>query len=830
MRVDQETTPAANNRTPSRNHPGPGRAALFGSWLVASVVAAALLSPAGCGGEGGQPLDDPTEPIISEWVPGHYGDWFDLGPSDGPLNLLLISMDTTRRDHLSVYGFEKPTTPHLDALAAEGIVFDRATAPTPITLPSHTTMMTGLYPFHHRVRNNGAYIVGDSLQTLAESLQGRGYRTGAIVGAFPVAHQFGLDQGFDHYDDEFPTTSMARHADTAQRRATDVTDLSLAWLDEPSDEPFFLWSHYFDPHNPYDPPEPHKSLFADDPYSGEIHYADAEIGRLLDGLSSRGLLEKTVILVVADHGEGLGDHREMTHSFFVYGSTQRVPLLLRLPNSGPFADRKWRGKRIEEMVGLVDLLPTALHALGLPQRETPEVDGKSLLPVVAKGTPGHSWVYHETLVPRLEYGTAELRSLERRQYKYIRAPRRELYDLTHDAAEGSNIAQRDSWVADEMERDLSDLLRNEGDSRPHTTMDKETIDQLRSLGYLAGSDSPSADDENLPDPKDMIWALEAVNTARSYMAGFRYADALTLVDSVLVVNPRDFTAERIRAAAYLQLEQGAQAIAAFDALLEKCDGCSDQYELLRDRALASMVAGQYDDALTRIRTLREAEPDDPDLARIEATILKRDSDSGSAREVLRAAVQREPNNADAWASLGELEYDDGDLSAAEAAYQKALAIQPNHVAALLGTVEIILPRGETERARQMTELAYDGDKNQPMALFRMGWFAKLDGRLPQAIEFYQRSLAAQPENPAAWHNLGNIYMGLSRNAEAMSAFQRAIDTGAASADTYVNVGVLYARQGRMPDAIAAWEEAIRKDPDSPTVPQIRSNIQRARSM
>ncbi|MCA9755773.1 MAG: sulfatase-like hydrolase/transferase [Candidatus Eisenbacteria bacterium] len=821
-------TPELGSRGPG--HPRSREARLLGTWLLVSVGVAAALFPLACGGGDGEALDDPTEPILAEWVPGHYGDWFDLGAGSEPLNLLLISIDTTRRDHLSVYGFEKPTTPRLEELASEGVVFERASAPTPVTLPSHTTMMTGLYPFHHGVRNNGSYVVGDSLQTIAESLQGRGYRTGAIVGAFPVAHQFGLNQGFDHYDDEFPTTSTARRADTAQRRATDVTDLSLQWLDEPSDEPFFLWSHYFDPHNPYDPPEPHKSLFPDDPYSGEIHYADAEIGRLLDGLSSRGLLEKTVILVVADHGEGLGEHREMTHSFFVYGSTQSVPFLLRLPNTPPFADHKWRGRRIPDMVGLVDLLPTALHALGLPQRETPKVDGKSLLPVVAKRTPGHSWVYHETLVPRLEYGTAELRSLERRQYKYIRAPRRELYDLPNDPGETNNIAQRDSWVADEMEQGLSDLLRNEGDSRPHTTMDKETIAQLRSLGYLAGTDSPSADDENLADPKDMIWALEAVNTARSYMAGFRFAEALALVDSVLAANPRDFTAGRIRAAAYLRMERGEEAIEAFDALLAKCDGCADQYELLRDRALASMVAGQYDDALARIRAMRESAPDDADLARIEATILKRDSGAGSAREVLRDAVERDPNDADAWASLGELEFDEGNLPAAEQAYQRALEIQPNHVAALLGTVEILLPRGETERARTLTELAYQGDKNHPMALFRMGWFARLDGRLQQAIEFYQRSLAAEPENPAAWHNLGNIFLGLNRNTEAMSAFQRAIDTGAASQETYVNLGVLYAKQGRMTDAIANWEEAIRRDPDNPTVPQIRSNIQRARGM
>ena len=853
----EETMPRPSDSPPAPGRPVPGAQAVLPwplLWLVASLILAALLSPLACGGDGPSEEVDPTEPLISQWVPGHYGEWLAVDSTDQPLNLLLITMDTTRRDHVSAYGFPRPTTPHLDALAAEGVLFERASAPAPITLPSHTTIMTGLYPFHHGVRNNGTYVAGDSLQTLAEALQSHGYRTGAIVGAFPVARQFGLDQGFGDYDDEFPATSTSRKADTAQRRATDVTNRALAWLDgQPvggstpgsasgspaadatppgpaggsSTGPFFLWAHYFDPHHPYDPPEPHKSAFPDDPYSGEIHYADTEIGRLLDGLAERGLTERTVIIVAADHGEALGQHEEQTHSFFIYDTTQQVPLLLRLPNVGPFTGSKWRGKRIENMVGLVDLLPTALDALGIPQRETPMVDGKSLLPLVAKGAPGHSWVYHETLVPRLEYGTAELRALERGRYKYIRAPRRELYDLVADPEETTNLAQRDSWVADEMERDLAGLLRNEGDTAPTVEMDAETIARLRSLGYLAGSES-SSPDEDLPDPKDMIWALEAVNTARSYMAGFHYPEALALVDSVLAVNPRDGTAERIRAAAYLRMERGAEAKEAFEILLAKCDACADQLELLRDRALAAMVAGENDDALVRIRALRETAPDDPDLARIEANILKRGEDSGGARDVLRTTLASEPNNADAWAALGDLEFGEGNLSEAEKAYQRALAVQPNHVAALLGMVEILIPRGGTQAARVFTERAYEGDKNHPAALFRMGWFAKLDGRPAEAIEFYQRSLAAQPDNPVAWHNLGNIYLSLSRNAEAMDAFQRALATGATSQETYVNLGVLYAQQGRMADAVTQWEEAIRMDPDSPTVPQIQQNIQRAR--
>lgn len=823
-------------------------------WLGASLALATLLSPLACGRRS-TPDVDPSEPPLSAWVPGHYGDWYELPTVDQPINLLVVTMDTTRRDRLSTYGFAKTTSPRIDALAAEGIVFEDATAPTPVTLPSHTTVMTGLYPFHHGVRNNGTYVVGDSLETLAEALQGRNYRTGAIAGAFPVARQFGLDQGFDHYDDEFPATSTARKADTAQRRATEVTDLALAWIDGAGAEtpraagggpggastsraggspgadgqaPFFLWAHYFDPHHPYDPPEPHRSAFPDDPYAGEIHYADAEIGRLLDGLANRHLLDNTLVIITADHGEGLGEHEEMTHSFFVYGSTQRVPLVLRFPRVGPFADGKWRGRRVAGIVSLVDILPTALHALGLPQRETPEVDGKSLLAVVAKRAPAHSWAYHETLVPRLEYGTAELRALLDHRYKYIRAPRPELYDLEADPSEGANLAQRDSWIAEEMEVGLAGLLRLEGDATPRVAMDAETIERLRSLGYLAGSEAASAD-EDLPDPKDMIWALEAVNMARSLMAGFRYPEAFALVDSVLAQNPRDGTAERIRAAALLRMERGPEAIRAFDALLAKCVECADQKELLRDRALAGMVAGDHDDALSRIRALREADPVDPDLARIEANILKRSARGGNAREVLRTTIEENPENADAWATLGDLELEDGNLEAAEAAYRRAVEAQPNHVAALLGLVEILIPRGENETARGFLETAYAGDKNNPAVLFRMAWFSKLDGRNEQAIEYYQRSLAAQPDNAKAWHNLGNIYLSLGQGPRALDAFLRASTLTGAPPETFVNLGVIYAQQGRMAEAIAQWEEAIRRNPQGSDVPRIRQNIEMART-
>jgi len=348
-------------------------------------------------------------------------------------NILLVTLDTTRADRIGCYGYRRAATPILDRLAASGVRFAEALTAAPETLPAHATLLTGLLPPHHGVRINTEGRLGSLHQTLAEVARGRGYQTAAFVSAFVLDARFGLDQGFDHYDDRVDATrGTAFAAGTNERRAGATTDAALAWLrSRDRARPFLLWVHYFDAHAPYDPPEPFASRFAGSLYDGEIAYMDAQLGRLLDGVDAAGPRDKTVVIVVGDHGESLGEHYERTHSVFLYRSTVRVPLVFSNPRLFP------KPAVVDgAVVSLADVAPTLLDLLGV--EDPPDRDGVSLLATKADPRRG---VYVESLVPWLDFGWAPLFGLRTLRESYVLAPRPECYDLRTDPEERRNLIQ-----------------------------------------------------------------------------------------------------------------------------------------------------------------------------------------------------------------------------------------------------------------------------------------------------------------------------------------------------------------------------------------------------
>lgn len=786
-----------------------------------ALVASGLLA---CEGDssGGAPQD------MASWKPGALGAWADVAAPAKPLNLILLTLDTTRADRLHCYGGPDQGSPNFDRLAADGLLFERARATAPITLVAHTSILTGLYPFQHAVRNNGTYVVPPATQTLAELLKAKGYDTGAIAGAFPVDHRFGLDQGFDHYDDAFPASSLRRESDTAQRPAGDVTRLSLEWIDGRAGKPFFLWAHYFDPHFPYEPPEPYRSRFPSDPYQGEVAYLDSEVGKLIDGLTQRGLLENSVVVVVGDHGESLGEHKEHTHSIFVYDATQHVPLLVRLPKEGAFAGASWHGKRVPALVSQVDLVPTMWNALGLAHGALPPLSGVSLLAVAEKNTTAHDWVYGETLVPELEYGASDLRALETDRWKFIRAPHRELYDLKNDPKELTNLAEKESKRADQMAADLETLLKLEAGAA-QVTMDQETIEKLRSLGYLAGASATTQSAGAKPDPKDMIWAYELVNEARNRAAEHQPAEALALVDSVLAKHPDDGTAQRIRASCLVRLGQGPEAIAAYDQLLQQCAGCPDELTLQRNRAMAAMTASQMDDALSRTRALLEAHPKEQGFNLLLGQILSTKGDVKGARAAYETEASLFPTDPTALVALGDLERTRGNAAEAEKAYRRALTINPFQASALTNLAEMLIGTEREPGAKGLIEQALVADPTYPPAIVRKAWFLAKDGSNEQAIAMYRAAIASDPTNANALYNLGNLERRTGLSKLAIDTFQRAIATGNAPVEAYINLGVCYAEMGRLDGAINYWQQAIDRDPKGPNVASIRQNIERAKA-
>jgi len=775
-------------------------------------------------------MDIPRE----EMMVGRHGSWPALPAATRPLNLLLITIDTTRQSRLSCYGYASETTPHLDALAADGVLFEDAVTPAPITLLSHASIMTGLFPYQHGVRNNGAYVLDDRFTTLAEILKERGYETAAVLGGFPLDHRFGLNQGFDHYDDEFPPALPGRASDSAQRPAGEVTRRTLAWLQQAgagvggADQPFFLWVHYFDPHYPYEPPQPYDTQFPGRLYDGELAYMDASIGELLQGLRSRGLTESTVILVAGDHGESLGDHRESTHALFVYESTQLVPFILRVPEASGLTGRSWRGRRVEALVDLVDCLPTALHLLGTADADRPMVAGKSLIPVVQGTDPGRRWTYHETLVPRLEFGWSDLRALRVGSWKYIQAPRTELYNLAKDPDELANLADKETKIAAALDASLAELLKLDvGGETGRLTMDQETIEKLRSLGYMAGAETPKGSGP-LRDPKDMIVFYEMVNAARNLAEIGRPADAVAVLDSVLVANPDDPSAKLIRASCLLRMGRGAEAILAYDQLLEDCRDCPNLLELQRGRLTAALLAGDLKDAADRADALIRTFPNERGLRLLAAQVAQNKGDLAAARRWCQQEAETFPGDPAPIVYLGSIEAAAGRAQAAEAAYRRALEINPHSGDALAGLAELMITTNRPDVARGYVEQALSENPRNVQALFRKGWFLRKEGRRDDCMRNYLAALQIQPDHVGVLHNLGNIYLEGRDYRKAQEMFERAVATGRAGQDTYLNYGVLHAQQGEPAKAITLWEKAIEVDPRSPQVASIRKNIEMAR--
>ena len=414
-------------------------------------------------------------------------------------HILLISIDTCRADYLSCYGYPRKTTPNIDAVAQEGVLFKNAVSPVPLTLPGHSSMLTGTIPSYHGVHDNEGYKLGQSHVTLAEILRRNGFTTGAIISAFVLDSQFGLDQGFDSYNDEFE--EEIENTIINQRRGGEVSRFAVNWLVEHKSEKFFLFLHYFDPHSRYEPPEPFASFYRENLYAGEVAYADYCIGQVIAKLKELGLYDSTLIIITSDHGEMLGEHRELTHGYFVYQSAIKVPLIIRLPG-------QTKSRRINRLVGLIDIVPAICNLLGL---EVPSgVQGKDLSAYFdgKRFLAPERHLYCESMYPT-KYKANSILGVVTDRFKYIQTTRPELYDLLEDPGESNNLMKQRPQQARVLQGRLREILertvgKSESDSRME--LDEESRRRLESLGYITGI-SLSEDfefDQSKDDPKDLI--------------------------------------------------------------------------------------------------------------------------------------------------------------------------------------------------------------------------------------------------------------------------------------------------------------------------------------
>ncbi len=545
-------------------------------------------------------------------------------------DLILVTLDTTRADRLGCYGFTDATgaspTPVLDALARQGVRFADAVSPVPMTAPAHTSLLTGLDPPHHGVRANGQDRLDPATTTLAELLAGAGYDTAAFVSSFVLDPRFGLDQGFAVYDATLPVTRQGAVGSQNERSAEAVTDAALAWLAARSTKaggqasanaPFFLWVHYFDAHDPYTPPEPFASRYADDLYEGEIAAVDRQVGRLLDAVKTAGAgreMDRSVVVVAGDHGESLGEHGERFHSRTLYEGAVHVPLLVAAPGlPGLLAP----GVDAGEVVGLVDVVPTVLDLLGL---DTPAgLDGRSLLRSLAD--PGAASdpdraLYLETLNTYLDTGWAPLYALRRHDGKYIEAPRPEYYDLVRDPHEQHDLLAGDSrGTPPPAARRLAGDLRGRLAEQPGIVevanglgsgaADPEVRRRLESLGYLSGGGSRPASATDLPDPKDMLPLHEQLLAARAAMAAGDPARAVRLARTLIHAAPRNRAALQLLGEAYATMGDLDRAEQALRRHLEV--GPSVAAEVLLAQVV--MQKGRLDEAEALLDAAAALDPD-----------------------------------------------------------------------------------------------------------------------------------------------------------------------------------------------------------------------------
>jgi arylsulfatase A-like enzyme len=463
-------------------------------------------------------------------------------PSEKYPDIILITLDTTRADRMGFLGSPRGLTPNLDALAKQSAVFTRAYSQVPLTPPSHASILSGTYPQFHQVNAMQTPLPAD-IPYAPEILRTQGYRTAAFLGSIVLEakgpYAPGFDRGFQTYDTGFRNAAPGEDRyRTTQRRGEQVVAHAVAWLDKHPKGPFFIWVHLYDAHDPYDPPEPYKSRYAAEPYDGEIAYEDAAVGKLVRQLKLRGLYDGAVMAVMADHGESLGAHGEDTHGIFLYDETIRVPLLIKLPHQSD------GGKRIENRVELVDVLPTLLQEARI---EIPkQVQGESLLGLMkAGGAAAPAWgegtAYAQSEYPRTEYGWSAERALRAGKYLYIQAPRRELYDQSTDAGADHNLAATSAAVAETMASQMEALLQKTSSSReaPVAALDPAAQQALGALGYMAsgrGASKEGAGDQ-AADPKDKIEIANMVHRAEVLQQAGRSDEAIALIEQAIAKEP-----------------------------------------------------------------------------------------------------------------------------------------------------------------------------------------------------------------------------------------------------------------------------------------------------
>jgi arylsulfatase A-like enzyme/Tfp pilus assembly protein PilF len=693
-------------------------------------------------------------------------------------NLVLISVDTLRPDHLGCYGSHHARTPAIDRLARDGILFTDATSNVPLTLPSHASLLSGLYPITHGIRDNGYMALDPGYTTLAEVLKRAGYSTGAVIGAFVLDSRFGLDQGFDHYDDDLSMGEQPRQFTYTEIKADVVTDKALGWIEQ-AEEPFFSFIHYYDPHMTYDPPEPFASRYAANPYAGEVAYTDQAIGRLVEALSEQGRLERTMIVFLSDHGEGLGDHGEPGHGVLVYESTLRVPLIVRAPEGSDLRTIFAPGSTSDWPVALVDVFPTLADALGL--NPGAGLDGTSLLPVL-KGesdrTPLH---YFESVYSYLAYRWSPLRGVRYGKWKFIFAPDEELYDIETDPHETRNLAGSDIQRAHDLRNYLARIVsdREGRQQNERSRLNRDDIQKLQALGYISGTGAaiPSELVAEGADPKYILpeFAVTMAAGEDALVAG-NLVEAAEIFSRIAAKDPGNPQVRAFRAMAYLEMGRFELARRDYLKMVEIDSTNSTPYFHLGTLAQQD---GDLKTALRYYEKARDLVPGSSEaLANIGGVLVEMGKpDSGAV--VLEETLELDPRNEIALLNLALVYLKEGRTGAAEVLFRRTLEVNPDNTKALVNMSSIFIEKGNMDSTAAYLERASASSPEDAGILANLGNSYRQMGRPEDAERCYLEAIDLEPENKLALFGLAAVQAGRGNTREAESLLRRilVIDPG-----------------------------------------------------
>jgi choline-sulfatase len=653
--------------------------------------------------------------------------------------VLLITVDTLRADRLGCYGWRRIQTPAMDTLAAQGVRFDRALAQVPITPPSHAVILTGTYPMYNSVRGFVSGPLPKGIGVLSEAFQRRGYDTAAFVSSAVLESTWGFNRGFQEYDDRFNVRRVeTSNPASIERRANETVDRLLAWFQaRPSrgagTRPFFVWLHLYDPHTPYDPPEPFRTQYTGHRYDGEIAFADSQLARLFDYLRSNHLYDRTLIALMSDHGESLGEHGEDDHGFFIYDSTLHVPLIFKLPAG------LGRPHVVHRLVGLIDVAPTILDLLHMQDPLRRQFQGSSLAPdILGKGAASERPVYAETFYPRDSFGWSDLRGIVTERFKYIQAPHPEFYDLRSDPQEAHNLYAERRSLAAALRQQLEGIERRYASTQPGAApppLPPETVEKLKSLGYLAySSGAAPAATGPLPDPKDHLRAYKAVMRAYALNEAGHYEESNQALESVAAEEPHLFAIPFLRAENLSQLHRWHEAEMSY---MDSLKLNSTFERALMGLARAYMVQGEEEKARPLLELAIRQSPRDIFAVHALGRLARMEGKNEEAYRYLLKAAEAMP-------SMGTFQQELGITLVDLARYQEAL--------------------GPLTRAEQLGQ-------EDPRLEYYLGTALANLRRFKEAAGCFQKALKMKPDLAPARLSLAFAYVNLGERDDARREFR-----------------------------------------------------------